>query len=73
MIVPGFDLIGRGPDSLIFVEIFLGHVVLRDFMGADLPSLIVGGFDSGDDVGFEGVSFFYQFVNALRIGASHAG
>ncbi len=51
---------------LIFFEILFRHVVLRDFMRADLAFIGVRDIlDALDDFGLERVSFFEQFVDTL--------
>jgi hypothetical protein len=60
--------------SLLFVEVFLGHVVFRQFTSANfLPLAISGLFDAGYDSRLERVAFFQQFINTLGIGAFDVG
>ncbi len=59
---------------LIVVQILLGNVVLRNLAGMNFAdSGIVGFFDAAYDPSLEGISFFQQFVDALRIRAFYPG
>ena len=60
-------------DHLVFVEIFLRHVILRHFARSDFLRCIVGGFDSVDYLGLERVAFFDKFADAFRIRTGRSG
>src|SRR5215470_618851 len=60
-------------DYLVFVEIFLGHIILRHFARSDFPRCIVSDFDSVDYLGLERVAFFVTFADAFRIGTGRSG
>ncbi len=63
-----------GDASLIFIQIFLGHVILRHLVGMDfLPFVIVGLLDACNRFRLKGVPFFEQFIDAFRIRAFHVG
>lgn len=68
------DFSSRYSSLLLFVEVFLGHVVFGQFTGANfLPLAISGLFDTGHNSGFECVAFFQQFINTLGICAFDVG
>ena len=58
----------------VFVQVLLGDIVFRDFVGVDFFFVgVVGFFDTRYRARLEGVSFFYQFVDAFRIRCLGAG
>src|SRR5215471_11182914 len=60
-------------DYLVFVEIFLGHIILRHFARSDFLRFIVSSFDSVDYLGLERVAFFDKFADAFRIRTGRSG
>src|SRR5438067_4156848 len=59
---------------LVLIQIFFWDIVLGNFVGAHFLLVgIVGCFYPRDRVGLEGVSFFHQLVDALRISALMIG
>lgn len=60
--------------SLVFIAILTGNVVFRHFVSVNFALVRVAGIlNALDDFGLERVSFFEQFVNALRIRAREVG
>ena len=54
--------------GLVLVEIFLGHIVFRYFMGVNFFLVrAIGLFNSGDGARFKEVPFFHQLINAFRV------
>ena len=54
----------------IFVQIFFGHVVLRNFVRMDFSRLIVlDMLDTRDDAGLERIPLLELFTDTFRIGA----
>lgn len=54
--------------AVFFVEIFLGHIVFRNFVGPYFALVGIGRiFDALDDFGFKGVPFFKELVYAFRV------
>jgi len=73
MVVSDFAAYSAG-GSLVFIDVFAGDVVFGDFVGVDLGFVsVVSVLDAFDNIGFEGVSFFEQFVHTLGIGGLEAG
>src|SRR5262245_3803163 len=60
-------------DYLVFVEIFLGHIILRHFARSDTLRYIVSGFDAADYLSLERVAFLDQFADAFRIRTGRSG
>ena len=55
-------------DSLILIQIFLRHVVFRNFMRVHFPfGLVAGIFHALHDLGFVSVTFFQQLIKAYGI------
>lgn len=60
--------------SSVFIQIFFGHVILGHFMGMNFSIVAFPGFfNPRDHFGFEGVTFFHQLVNTLRIHSFESG
>src|SRR5579862_8087406 len=52
----------------ILIQVFVGNIVLRHFVGVNFPFVgVIGVFDASDCVCFEGVPFVKQLVDAFRI------
>ena len=61
-------------DSLVFIVVLAGNIVLGNFVGANFASVGVSGvLHPFHYLGFEGVSFFEQFVHTLGICAFGVG
>jgi len=61
-----FPILVRRLD-LVFLQIFLGHVILGNLMRANFLLVSVPGFfNAHHDIGLQCVSFFQQLINALR-------
>jgi len=67
----GYGRIGilqRASQSLFFIQIFLGNIILRYLMRANLPLISAPSvFHARHYVSFERVSLFEQLVDTLRI------
>jgi hypothetical protein len=54
---------------LILIQILVGNVIFRDLVSVDFPGILIVGFlDSRYRIGFKGISFFHQLIDAFRIG-----
>ncbi len=61
-------------DSLVFIAVFAGNIILWHFVRANFAFVgVVSVLHALHDFGFEGVSFLEQFVHALRIRSFAAG
>ena len=60
--------IGAESRSLLFIQIFARNIILGHLVGVDFPCIgIVGVFHALEYLRLEGVSFFEQLVDTLRI------
>ena len=50
---------------LIFIQVLLGNVILRDLMGSDFSLIGAGGFNATDHIGLERIAFLEQLGDAF--------
>jgi hypothetical protein len=55
----------RRYSGLIFIQIFVGHVILGNLVCPNFPSFCIGGFYASNDLRFERVAFLDQFGDAF--------
>ena len=64
----GYESLPRASQSLFFIQIFLGNIILRYLMRANLPLISAPSvFHARHYVSFERVSLLEQLVDTLRI------
>jgi hypothetical protein len=64
----GYESLQRASQSLFFIQIFLGNIILRYLMRSNLPLISAPSvFHARHYVSFERVSLLEQLVDTLRI------
>ena len=61
----GLRLHAFGLGLLIFIQVLVGNVILRDLMRSDFPLIGAGGFNATDHIGLERIAFLEQLGDAF--------